>query len=112
MDALRVDTLLGVESEDHDWGRQWQITVFCLTPLFLLYACAIGFAFVILLFYAVMRRTVRFCMLQFANAFCRKGPVNFMRACCVSFPVTGCPESLAAPCKMVLFREEALYFKV
>ena len=80
MDALRDDTLLGVESEDHDWGRRWQITAFCLTLLFLLYACAIGFAFVILLFYAVMRGTVRFCMLQFASAFCRKGPVNVMHA--------------------------------
>ena len=51
-------------------------------------------------------------MLQFANAFCRKGPLNVMHdfccsACCVSFPVTGCPES-----KIVLFKEEALYFKV
>ena len=87
VDALRDDTLLGVESEDHDWGRRWQITAFCLTQLFLLYACAIGFAFVILLFYAVMRGTVRFCMLQFANAFCRKGPVNVMHAFAVVLAV-------------------------
>ena len=72
MDSLRDDTLLGVESEDHDWGRRLQITAFCITPLFLLYTCAIGFAFVILLFYAVMRGTVRFCMLQFVNAFVGK----------------------------------------
>ena len=55
VDALHDDTLLFVESEDHDWCRRWKITAFCLTPFFLVYAFAIGFAVFMLLSLAILK---------------------------------------------------------
>ena len=75
VDTLHDDTLMGVDSEDGDWGRRWRITVFFLSPLCLVYAFAIGLAVIVLLLLVIIRCIFCSNFVPFAKCFCWKVPI-------------------------------------
>lgn len=75
VDTLHDDTLMGVDSEDGDWGRRWRITVFFLSPLCLVYAFALGLAVIVLLLLVIIRCIFCSNFVPFAKCFCWKVPI-------------------------------------